>query len=90
MDQFRLFHQPDQGAFVDDTGVNNMEVTCRGPGMEGMHYSYHTGTGADFGNTIWSEPSTICPVGTAACQVAVKQDVANLGITDMQLKCCDY
>ena len=86
---FRMHSQPDQGWSGDNTGLNNIEVKCRGAGMTGTHEYTVTGHGTSSPGSYWGSYSSTCPSGQAACWVHVKTET-NHGMTDLQIKCCDY
>ena len=85
----RQYAQPDMGLFGDNTGLNNIEVGCRGPGITGTNLSIVTGNGASFPHAYWTSWSSTCDIGWAACRVSVKT-ADNRGMTDIQLQCCEY
>ena len=87
--RIRQYTQPDMGWAGDNTGLNNIQVQCRGPGITGTSLSTVTGNGANFPDAYWTSWSSTCDSGWAACQVRVKTADSH-GMTNIQLKCCEY
>ena len=89
----QLYYQPDQGA-SDDTGVNGLKVTCRGPGMDGS-LTQNIQQNDTWPGSTWSTWSSTCPPGTAVCALKTRflghssvDDIAY--VTDVRLQCCYY
>lgn len=87
--RMRRYSQPDQGFWGDNTGMQKLEVNCRGPGMTGGSTTIVTGAGPGHSGSYWGGWSEQCPSGWAACSVKVKLE-NNHGITDIIMICCEY
>ena len=95
----QLYGEPYAGSASDDTGVNGLEVKCRGPGMNGNSVmsmkDYQT-----FSYSYWTPWSGACPAGTAICSIMTKVepdqgdqwgiDIDDAALTDAKMMCCDY
>ena len=97
----QMFYEPDQGSTTDDTGVNGMEVMCRGPGMSGT-LTENIEQKMGFTTSEWTSWSPNCPSGAAVCALKTKVEPdqgTSLGVldysddgalTDAKLYCCYY
>ena len=94
-----MYYEPDQGT-DDDTGINGMEVRCRGPGMFGT-LTETVEEKSGFEESKWSHWSSTCPPGTAVCALMTKVEddqgsewgllfSDDAALTDGTLYCCDY
>ena len=91
--RIRQYAQPEMDFPDDNMGLNNIQVECRGPGMTGTSLTTVTGNGASFPHAYWTDWSSTCDIGWAACRVWVKtatEYLRNHGMTDIQLQCCEY
>ena len=90
---FRLLVQPSQGT-SDDTGVNNIEMLCRGSGLTRLDPYVVRGDGVQhIGASYGSWPSNSCLSGSAICSLRVRIDESSediKGITDIEMKCCEH
>ena len=90
----QLYYQPDQGS-SDDTGVNGMMITCRGPGVDGS-LTQNIQQNETWPNSTWSSWSSSCPLGTAVCALKTRKqvyhgpDADDASITDARFQCCNY
>jgi hypothetical protein len=97
--QFRLVYEPNQGGASDDTGVNGLAVTCRGPGIGGSSTAYLEQRGW-WEASVWSTWSPQCPPGTAVCALITRVepdqgsvwgvDVDDGALTGAEMSCCAY
>ena len=88
----QLFYEPYQGRLSDDTGVNGLEVKCRGPGMYGTQ-AVNIEQKMGFSDSQWSPWSSTCLPGTAVCALKTKLEIGgwdNGAVTNAQLYCCEY
>ena len=87
----QLYYEPDQGP-SDDTGVNGIKVTCRGPRMDGTLTQSITQS-MTWANSTWSSWSSTYPLGTAVCALKTRLQLGNgddADVTDARFHCCDY
>ena len=91
----QLFYGPYVHYPGDDTAVNGMKVTCRGPGMGGT-LTHNIAQRITWNSSRWSSWSSTCPPGTAVCALKTKveaeqgADVDDGALTDALLYCCDF
>ena len=55
-----------------DTGVNGMEVICRGPAIVNGTSTFHLKQSYEFGDAEWGPWSGACPSGSAVCSMRTK------------------
>ena len=77
---------------VDDTGVNRINVLCRGPGLAGTDTVELTSGSQDWGS--YGAWSATCPSGQAVCGLSSRSHEFqglqgdDLGLTDVRMFCC--
>ena len=96
----QLYFEPFQGSSTDDTGVNGIEVMCRGPGMDGTTTT-NIEQYSSWSDSRWGIWSSTCPSGKAVCALKTRvepyqgtgswgSDIDDGALTDARLQCCDF
>ena len=71
-----------------------MEVTCRGPGLDGL-YTTNIEQKQVLSDSRWSDWSATCSLGSAVCSLMTRVQPSqgssdDGGLTDARLQCCEY
>ena len=69
-----MLSEPSQG-IGDDSATNNIQLVCRGPGLNGDVIEYVTGDGASYRGAAWGSYSERCPRGQAVSAMQTKYEV---------------
>ena len=87
-----MYLEPDKGAY-DDTGLNGLEVKCRGPGLHGTSIQKIQQT-SEYPESTWTSWSGSCPAGTAVCALKTRVEQEYIGddaaVTGLKFFCCQY
>ena len=91
---FRMFSEPSQGS-GDDSATNNIQLVCRGPGLNGDVTEYVTGDGDYYSGAVWGSYSEICPPGQAVSAIQTKYESDqgsgdDTAIGDVRMYCGEF
>ena len=92
---FRMLSEPSQGS-GDDSTTNNIELVCRGPGLNGDDTEYVTANGDDNSGSVWGSYSVQCQLGRAVSALQTKYETDqglagdDTAIGDVRMYCGDF
>ena len=92
---FRMLSEPSQGS-DDDSTTNNIQLVCRGPGLNGDNTEHITANGDNQDGSVWGSYSERCPLGRAVSALQTKYETDqglagdDTAIGDVRMYCGDF